>query len=383
LAFLKEKILDILNSSLENSEANRKIDQLFSLDLEKIEQGLLAPENHSDDETYRGQYLPPDALYTSYRDLYTIFKEIHSLKINSFIDVGAGIGRSKLLMDALQAPWKSVVIEKVKERIQAGEEAAKKAQLSTDGFLNRELRGHPLPFASSFLIYLPTGQTLYSLLDKLKKMATAHMVSLFVIESHGDLIKYIQESCSWLEYKKELPLHGQRHCPSIFLFQSIPQSKIKEEIIHQGNLWYNVQKELNKKGRSNFRSLSSNEKWFLMLKLINNEELELHIQEDNFTWLGSPKSWSPSIDPNHFELAYPFRIVHIQSILEIIRPHPDLQKWREERFSPTTSPFVRKIILAPEAKVEFSDGSFKELRGGHILNSNLESFRKGETRQDN
>ena len=69
--------------------------------------GIEKSESYSDGST------GPNALYTSYRDYFSLYKDLRERRVKSFAELGAGISRSKLLFDLLKAPFKTSTYEYV------------------------------------------------------------------------------------------------------------------------------------------------------------------------------------------------------------------------------------------------------------------------------
>ena len=193
-------------------EFDNNLDKEFGLNIPKIEQTI--PSERSDH--YKG--LDASALQTSYLDFYQIFNVIPQDAL--VVDVGAGYSRGTLL--AQQLGRKCISIEVVEQRVKETQKILKNksdiicADVTCDDFT--------MPEGDYYFLYLPHGEVLYQTLKKIQKLASLRTVNLIVIESHGNVVDYLDAQSHWL-VKKDLGLKTSlpRHNNHIYFYECYGQ----------------------------------------------------------------------------------------------------------------------------------------------------------------
>jgi hypothetical protein len=207
LALLKPTLAEIKNLSAQ------EIDRRFGLP-SCLEVSL------DEEEAYGDGHTGPEALYTDYRDLLIIHNDLKEREITSFADLGAGNCRSKILFDFLHSPFISAAYEFAHERIEGAKKCYRQLNLKDEkNFFNQDLRKSDLSSYESFLLYLPVGETLDHVIEKLKVLSQRRAPLLYVIESHGDLIPYLEDRLPHLDLLKKEKLHGERHDPYLRIYR--------------------------------------------------------------------------------------------------------------------------------------------------------------------
>jgi len=325
------------------------------------------PKEKQSSETYTDGLISPEALYTSFSDYHIIYQDFRQRGLNTFCDLGGGIGKGKLLFDALSSsqpnPPRSYSFELIPERSERGLFAHQKLKFSfPEGFINGDLLVEPLPSCQSYFIYLPVGSALDSILDKLEELCLHSTAILYVIESHGDLISYLRKSLP-LSLLKKHSLKGTRHNPYLHIFEISNLHSFRNA---KKSLLKKAEKLLTKKAGLNLRALSEGQTFLLFKGLEKNKEnLQFVVrEEENKTWLASVEGWRHSITPGAIETQIPFRIVKIKQIDAVLIPQGEwlkIIKLRAQQCIDGFKPQIRKIILKPHAMLEFSNGNTEDL----------------------
>lgn len=313
------------------------------------------------EEAYADGLTGSEALYTSYKDLLTIYQDIKQRGLKSFADLGAGHCRSKIFFDFIGAPFQSYAYELVPERIAGAKDCYQNLGLSfTQGFIEGDVTKKDLTDHDAFLLYLPVGPTLEILVNKFKELSCSKNIYLYVIESHGDLIDYLKDSLGPLRLRKSYPLHSQRHLPELYVFEL---ESCLQQISDEQNLKKAALKELEKNENYSLKELSSQEKLFLFKELSDVDYLQLLISEDDFEWLACLKGWRYGIQKDTIETIYPYRIHYLDKIESIIVPSNVVLPYIKERRDILKPPLssVRKIKVSPTLGIERANGVFEEL----------------------
>ena len=329
-------LLEILNSDLPSEEVNKKLDQFFGIDPIAIENSFQTEEK---DETYRGLFLNPEALFTSYKDYQNILETLQENE--TLVDIGAGIGRGSLIAPSLNR--KCLSLEVVKERIKASNAN------NQEDLIHIDLLKEPLPQANAYFLYQPVGNFLFHILGQLLRFSAQRKIKLFVIESHGDLIPFLSSSGPWLELKEKRPLVSERHDQSLYVFESRDPSMVSK-FIHD---LLNFFQEIKDKEFYPFQNIPKEFFNWLLIQLRSQRDLDLLIKDDTGIWLSSCLTMDKGIEKETLQSYYPFRIHPFKEILAIVKAPKELINIRERRFLKED---VRKIFIFPTPSFSKSNG---------------------------
>ena len=288
-------------------------------------------------ETYQG--LSPEALYTSDEDLKRIFQ--HELVRGTWVDLGAGDGRTVNHYARTFSDRKSIGIELDSQRVKEGHvDKPVHAQLIQGDLLTCEI-----PEGDTYFFYFPTGPVLDRILSELAKMKRPFRI--VAIESHGDFLPRLDLE-NWLTRESEIPLTSPRHYPHAVIFETNAEER------SSGLLPF---------------TLSFIERYLL-------------IREGDKTWIGDSKGleWHSS---SRFTLLHPPRTIDFESVDKIltfdeldavtrlvvrIRERGEVKIVTEDR---TISGFIRKIHLSPGFSVEISSGETIEWQSIKVIQQGL------------
>lgn len=230
-------------------QLDHALDSSFGLNIDQLERSIhsqIENENENENESYY-LGLNASALQTSYLDFYQIFQYIPENAV--IVDVGSGYSRGTLLAQKLGR--KCIGIEAVEQRVTA----CQKLLTHKEDIIHADITDENfcLPVGDYYFIYLPHGKVLYQTLKKIQKIATGRKVTLVVIESHGNVIEYLDAQDHWLVKRKEtLTTSLPRHDTKIYFYDCYGQNyptlveqhwdwnsdKDKEYLIWQNNqLW--------------------------------------------------------------------------------------------------------------------------------------------------
>lgn len=318
----------------------------FGLCHQRIESSI--SQTYPSTDSYVGHGLTQEALYTQFSDYLKMFKHPLVKAGQTFVDVGAGLGKGTLLCQALELDLKVLSLEYVWERHRAGKDALKRLNLNSEDMMHVDLMIKPLPQAQHYFIYLPTGPLLSHIIEQLKVMAQTQDFHVWVIESHGDLIPTLKKFAPHLELlSEEIPLDSERHCNKLTIFKSSQRQAYEHED-------FTFQNEIHLKGHG--------------YALV--EDCDLGSKEA-YLWLASLKGISMGVRENHLQVFYPNREFHFNKIQKILDAPPTIFKiWcdiREEQKDFPHLGAVRKIITSPTALIEFSNGTRLPLKEAESL----------------
>lgn len=174
----------------------------------------------SRESAYEG--IDPRALLTSYVDYFKILSCLS--KHETLVDIGAGYCRGSLLSCELNlAPCLS--IEFVQLRAQRALDL-----LGQKVIFIQNLENHPLPKADSYYLYFPRGKVL----DQILKQIITFQADIFVCESHGDVMDYL-DGLGFVKrssFRAALPRHH-----SHIVRYSAPEQKVGLSWNDQLPLW--------------------------------------------------------------------------------------------------------------------------------------------------
>ena len=304
--------------------------------------------------------LTPEALYTSYHDLFEVMSFLYDKGARSWCDVGCGVGRTCLLWSWLtDSP--AVGVELVPERLEEARAASRGFPLPQVSWIEADFASpaRHIPDSDVYFIYLSTGPQLDALLSKLKRRARPAWV--VVIESHGDLKPRLQWEGWWLApTANRFSLHSHRHDPWVQVYRTRPDHPVLQlEEAWEGRKGL-LPEEL---------ALHPSPLGYLLGKSFQrNWELVIEEQGEMWTMETLGLAWHT---PASVQGVFPPRQVNLSSATVGLRRLPEehpYQAWCEWRRNETALHYItrqgqegkrvkmRKIILSPRPMLEFSDG---------------------------
>jgi hypothetical protein len=187
-------------------------------------------EIESQVENKDGSYknIRPEALYTSYQDLETIFSYLG--EAGTWVDLGAGIGVSALMYAYLYPDRKAYALEFVRSRIEAGIKIKEEKKLPNAVLLNQDLLHCEIPQGDTYFLYFPTGPVLDRILSWL--YLSKSPFRLVAIESHGDLLNRLGKE-SWLVPVGEIALSQPRHHSHAIIYEANWSLEIQRSRPHE------------------------------------------------------------------------------------------------------------------------------------------------------
>lgn len=341
---------------IKDQKSSRELDKILGL------KECLHSEFNDQEEAYSDGLTGSEALYTSYQDLLTIRQDLMERGLKDFADLGAGNCRSKILFDYLESPFKSTAYEFVPERIEEAINTYQQLDLKdAASFIEADLKDCSLDTLGAhdaFFIYLPVGPTLEKLVERFKELSLDKKLTLYVIESHGDLIDYLQDHLKPLRVLTKLELSSQRHLPELYVFEL---DDCGQQINEEKELLKVATSELKNSGEFNLEGYGPREKLFLFKSTLNWEYLQLLIREDDFEWLACLEGWRYGIQKDTIETIHPYRIHYLTQIKAIVIPQKKVLPYIKERrdtFKPPLSS-IRKIKIKPTIEIERANGTFE------------------------
>lgn len=356
---VKEELLKLL-SLTNQSEQESAIYQLLGLHSTP----LIDPNDphHLDSEAYADGSTGPEALYTSFHDFFTLFKDFQKRGLSGFCDVGGGIGKGKFIFDLLSSNPKveAFSLELLEQRHHEGLQAHKKLGLPfNEGFQCCDLRTTLLPKVDAYFIYLPVGEVLDKVLSQLEEIFQEKEGILYVIESHGDLIPYLQNSIP-LKLIAQSSLTSKRHNPDLHVYQIGPLKswRSSSDKLRAQNL-----EAIKLSSGISFDNYGSTDRLFTLKQLRHREDLQLLIKDDERVWLGDLLNWKYGIVENTIEIQTPYRIVELSQIQAIVQPNDQWQELITKRSQVTKPPLsiIRKVFVEPKSAIEYSNGEIEDM----------------------
>ena len=197
------QVKEILKKNIPENEKESQLAALFSYSP--------PTEEVKHDEFYSG--LEDIALSTSFSDYFKIHQDLKGC----LIDYGAGFCKGSLLFNVL-GEKSCYSFEVLESRVSYAKECFKKNNLKPDTIIQRDLIQGEVPLGENYLIYQPLGKVFFRLLSVLYKVSQS--VTFYIIESHGDVLPYINE-LKCFEKIKEFDSQSLRHINGIhkYLFK--------------------------------------------------------------------------------------------------------------------------------------------------------------------
>lgn len=205
--------VDVLNSQTYSRTKNlharlhaKYLDKEIGFKVSKTEAKLLrkyrAYDKQNDDSNKKQHYpgtqtwigLNPNALQTTYNDIYDAFMILKEFNIEKVIDIGAGYGRVGLVMNSLIPKAQFIGYEIVKSRQLEGERIFEKYGLDNCQIINLNVldEDFKLPQADIFFIY--DFSELEDLGQILRKLAKRISHKNFFLITHGERIDYLMSN---------------------------------------------------------------------------------------------------------------------------------------------------------------------------------------------
>ncbi len=210
-------ILDLIeNPNIERTSAlDNDLDDFFQLDIKNTENII----KNLDESAYVG--LDPRALLTSYVDYYQILK---SIEINeTLVDLGAGYSRGSIISQFLKL-GSCISLEYVKQRVLSAQNSLELINGDISSIRCVDLREASIPDEKYYFLYFPKGPVLYKILMSLFELAKTSPRYLFVCESHGDVMEYL-DMFSNIEKVAAMDVSQPRHKNEIVKYKITPLPK--------------------------------------------------------------------------------------------------------------------------------------------------------------
>lgn len=195
---------------------SKKLDKKLGFKISKIETKLsqvYRPYNLSEDPTnkkkhYKGGQawigLHPQALQTTYNDIYAAFTYLAGANITRVVDIGAGYGRVGLVLGSIFPDAQFLGIELVVQRVNEGNRIFEKFNLSNCEIINQNVVEDvkKLPDADVYFIYDFSVKTD---IDIVLETVFEKRSNIFYLVSHGDRVEHLMNSkykYSWYQSEK-------------------------------------------------------------------------------------------------------------------------------------------------------------------------------------
>jgi hypothetical protein len=139
------------------------------------------------------------------------------------VDLGAGYCRGTLLSSVFTNFCKCISYEFVEERARRASEFLKTDNVIIIADLNKE----KLREEYAYYLYFPRGNVLNEIIKKLYALAQRQKVTLYVCESHGDVLEYL-DALMLLERQEEFPAALPRHYDNIVAYKFLGELSREE-----------------------------------------------------------------------------------------------------------------------------------------------------------
>lgn len=205
-------------------EADRFWDAFFLLSPKSVLTNSVDKENQ---DLYPN--LEPEALLTSYQDYFKILSDLPTGSV--LCDLGAGYGRGSFLSYKLGLS-KCYSVELSKERIDSSMEAARKLDYPLDLFIHADIKNLDLAHFDHFYLYFPKTPLILDLLKRLWNQSSDRPTYLYVTESHGDMIPFLNE-LSFLKIQASWKTALPRHYNEVIKYEVLGRSPchLAEELV--------------------------------------------------------------------------------------------------------------------------------------------------------
>ncbi len=130
------------------------------------------------------------------------------------VDLGAGYGRGVFLSQAL-GKNNCIGIEFVADRVLHSKSMLKKPE----DLIHADLGEISLPLAYAYYLYFPKGKVFNKVLRDLVNYSNEHEIYLYVCESHGDVLNYLNSFPHFCVPVGEIPTSLPRHSEFIIKYQ--------------------------------------------------------------------------------------------------------------------------------------------------------------------
>lgn len=346
------------------SAIDEEIDSLWGLQIEKTERELASSTDTPFKGSYIGNNLKTEGLLTSYLDFYSIYCHLPETKGKTFVDLGAGYGRSAFLYSEISANLKTLAIEFVQKRIECGQKLKIKNNLDKATFIHQDLLKGPFPIGDYYFLYLPKDKVFFHCLNELKKLSKRKSFHLYVIESHGDVIDSLKRDYPWLLYKGIVSkTFSKRHDRYIHHFSPYPPEKMVSYEKKENELFRDFKKYLDFHHELPLLKIPSIWRHSFLLSCKKEKHLQVLIKDldsgskNPHVWMGSLEKIESSIQRDHYSFKYPEREIGDYQLEKIIVPKEKFIFWIELRRK--NLPYkdfghIRKVIVEPEIQIEFT-----------------------------
>lgn len=207
---------------------SKNLDRTFGYKIPKIEQKLTqkyrsyyqGPDESNKKKHYFGTQtwigLHPQALQTTYNDIFEALYIIQEHNIDKVVDIGAGYGRVGLVMSSLFPEARFIGFEILKQRQQEGNRVFEKLKLVNCEILLENVLEEKfiLPQAQVYFIYdFSEAEDICKILDEL--VSRIEEYNFFLI-TKGDLVDYLLEK----KYKQFWQTNGYLSSGEIKIYSS-------------------------------------------------------------------------------------------------------------------------------------------------------------------
>lgn len=230
--------------------------------------------------------LLPEALYTSIKDWEKILTWVQTNSPQSkLIDLGAGEARGTLLASTHFKELSVTSIEANSERFQHTINYLKERELYQNNIISDDFLNTDLTSYDCFFLYLPVGESLYQIFEKLTELKKE--ISIIAIESHGDLLPFIEDYFD-IQPQEKIPLTDSRHNEFAHIYQ--------------------------------IRNFKRNKLQKILLKRRSDDEIlveEFHPTEKTYQFKRSLRDVQFGPKKGHITVANPPRLISLDNIIDI------------------------------------------------------------------